>query len=1081
MRIQDFPRPKGDNRRGIHWSASVYHPIGSALDFWIDELKAMHIKWVKLLDDSGGSSLALCQRLLAAEIMPIVRLYRAEPNPGHIGGREEDTLRRLIDVGVRYFETNNEPDLAGEWIGNRMPPNWLDVVIDNFIIDADKVIGLGGLPALPAMGVGSRDNPVARVMAKGRADLFEKGAWVAIHNYTLDHPLDYPYDAVNQTGAPVSQEEYDRLGSWAWEARPREMVNQWRASDKNPGATLATDAACFLGFELVDEMIVKALGYQVPIISTEGGPIVGSHEDRRYPRVNPQMHAEWVVAINDFLQGGREIHGKRCPGSYFTMCHWLLANYRLGYVAPGWETQSWYTDWWNAEFNLSGQLPVVMAVKAMPSLEVRPEGNAVVAGQLLRADTGEPLPGLPVRLMANGQECGNASSAANGAFRFEKLTPGLFDLEVAPWGVVRRGVTAAPEPVQPVVIRLAGGQNSVLSGQVLSNAGTPQAGIRVTLKRAGLLVSDASTAADGMFRFTGLPLGSYQLLVPGITISGIALDGWNAKSLKLTSGPTTGYRYVVTKQRLLSAQETASRHIFYGSVTDAGGTGMNGIRIEMGWQGAAPGTVFPTKDSGHDPYKPAGSFEFSHTPGLFRLQVVQGDWPSNVADNLETARVPGREGQPIAYEVCFQLQAVGSAIRVDGAVPGGQPGTRLRLISASKTLETALANDATFAFADVPPGSYRLEMVDMGILAEGIMLGPGALYRVIFPMRSRLSGQVLEPTQGLIAVLYAPPALGWTRQSPLDPAGRFTFEGLPPGKYRLQVADQILPDIELTGENLLQLAPIDLTLGRRSVVRGVITVSGGGPKANALVILRREGVVVAQVRSGTDGTYRFANLPSGTYSLEVEDMGTVSAGILLDGRNEQVRDVIWIPAGPRGVIQGRVLAADGTPQPGLAVRLLRGGTETEVARAQTDNTGAFRFTALADGTYDLAVGNAGPLVTALKVENGCTITRDITLPAPADKPITRYLLLPQPLQGASNTAIAEAELALTLGLEYLRRSGASGGFSLADAAHAREVVIVGDQIPATADAALQAAGCQVSRLTGDGYALAAAFDKLPTV
>ena len=42
----------------------------------------MGIKWVKLLDDGGGSSLELCKRLLAADIMPIVALYRVEPNPG---------------------------------------------------------------------------------------------------------------------------------------------------------------------------------------------------------------------------------------------------------------------------------------------------------------------------------------------------------------------------------------------------------------------------------------------------------------------------------------------------------------------------------------------------------------------------------------------------------------------------------------------------------------------------------------------------------------------------------------------------------------------------------------------------------------------------------------------------------------------------------------------------------------------------------------------------------------------------------------------------------------------------------------
>ena len=71
------------------------------------------------------------------------------------------------------------------------------------------------------------------MVAKGRGDLFEHGAWVAIHNYTLNHPLDYPYDPVNQDGVPISQEEYDRLGPRDGKDA-RDMINQWR-DDKHPG------------------------------------------------------------------------------------------------------------------------------------------------------------------------------------------------------------------------------------------------------------------------------------------------------------------------------------------------------------------------------------------------------------------------------------------------------------------------------------------------------------------------------------------------------------------------------------------------------------------------------------------------------------------------------------------------------------------------------------------------------------------------------------------------------------------------------------------------------------------------------
>ncbi len=1076
MRLEDYPRPKNDNRRGIHWSASVYHPTGAALDFWIGELQAMQIKWVKLLDDGGGSSLELCQRLLAADIMPIVRLYRLEPNPGHIGGRDEDTLRTLVAAGVRYFETNNEPDLNAEWQGGRRPPNWFDIVIDNFIIDADKVIAAGGLPAVPAMGVGSQLNPVAAVVARGRADIFEKGAWVAIHNYTLNHPLDYPYDAVNQEGQPVSQEEYDRLGSWAWEGRPRELINEWRKTDKNPGDTLEDDATCWLAFQLADQLIVKALGYQIPI--TEGGPVVGWKEDRRYPRVDPGLHADWTIAITEFMQGTREIHGQRCPDSYFAMCHWLIANYRIGFLAPTWESNSWYTDWWNTDFNLTGELPVVARLKALPSVAVDASRSAVVAGRVTRSDTDEPLAGLTVKLLAREREIGSSLTAANGAFRFERLTAGVYDLEIPPWGVVRRGVLATSEPVQPVAIRLTGGRSSRLTGTVQTAAGAPLADMQVTLQRDGSPVANAFTGPDGAFRFADLPLGAYRLSVAGITVAGIALDGWQTKNLRLTTGAATGYRYVVTQRRLLPPEETAGRRIFYGTVADANGEPLKGIKVEMQWQNAAPGTVFPVTTTGRDPFNPAGAYEFLHSPGVFDLRVVHGDWPSEVAADLDTKSVPGREGQPIAYEVNFGLHAAGSPAYVDGNIAGGAPGAKLTLTAIEgdqPARETALGPDGAFVFADVSPGRYRLSLAEIGVVADEIVAAPGSLFRLLFPMRSQLAGRVMAPPDGLVAVLFAPAAWGWTRQAPLDPEGKFLIEGLPPGQYHLEIGSQAFTNLVLTGENHLQLAAIDMAADRRSIVRGRVADGAGQPQPGVLMILRRSSVIVAQARTLPDGSFSFVNLPAGVYSLEAVGLGQVAGNILLDGEREQIADVLWPGLGPRSVLQGHVLDADAVPVPAALVRLLRDAVE--VARTTTDAQGAFRFPGLSGGLYALAVGEATPLISDIAVDEDATIIRNIVLPAGPTKPVAHYLLLPVPPQ-PEQPGYAEARLILDLATWHLARHGASGGYSLADAAQAARVTILGDQTPATAETTLRAAGCQVTRLSGDGYAVAVALEIL---
>lgn len=1080
MRIDEFPRPKEDNRRGLHWSASVYHPAGSALDFWIAELRALKVKWVKVLDDGGGSSLELCQRLLTADMMPVVRLYRSEPNPGTIGGREQDTAARLIAAGVRYFETNNEPDLSVEWKGGQIPPNWLDIVVDNFIIDADIILRLGGLPALPALAVGNTANPMQRVAQRGRADIFQKGGWIAIHNYTLNHPLDYPYDPVNQAGQPVSQEEYDALGPWAWEGVSRAQINQWRAADKNPGATIMDDPSCYLAFQRTDQLARAAFGFPVVMISTEGGPIVGGKEDRRYPRIAPSQHRDWAVAITEYMQGTREIHGGRCPGNYFAMCHWLIANQRMGFIAPGWESQSWYTDWWNQDFGLHGELPAVAALKALPSVVVSPgAGMASITGKVLRADTDEPLPDLTVQLLRASSEVARTQTGADGSFSFTNLATGQYDLAIAPWGIVQRGVAAVESGGQPITIRLTGGKTSVLSGNIQNASGAGVAGVEVTLRRDGQLVGKTTSAADGGFRFASLTLGLYRLSLPGITVDAIALDGWQAKSLKLTTGVASNYKYEVATKRLLPPEETNNRRLFYGIVTDALGAPLNGIKVQMTWDAAA-GTTFPIKVTGSDPYKPAGYYEFLHTPGTFALAVVQGDWPSDRAEGLETAHVPGREGQAITYEVNFRLQAVGALAQVDGVIGGGKAGRKITLApvnggsGAPAARQTVLAANGAFAFANPPAATYRLTLEGIGVIAGDIAITPGALFRTLFSLKSKLTGKVVGSVEGLMAVLYAPAAWGWTRQAPLAADGSFTFDGLPPGRYRLQIGGQVLSDLALTGENRLTLAAIDLAAGRRSVVRGRVADAAGQPKPDRVVTLRRDTTVIADTRTAADGTYRFANLPAGKYSVEVTGLGVIAKDIALDGEREAVVDAVWPPEAPSGVLQGRVLDANGAAMPYALVRLLKDGVE--LSRIEADIKGMFKFTGLAAGKYALAVGEADPVATDILVSDGATVTRDIIAPAGPAKVLTHYLLFAPP-PSAGQSGAAEARLLLALAAHYLS-GDVAGGFSLEEAKAGRQVTIVGNRVPASAESTLTAAGCRVTRLGGDAYAVASALAHL---
>jgi hypothetical protein len=375
MNLSDFPRPPNDNGRGVHWSLSAYEWGKSNWQFWRDQLLAMNIKWVKILDDGGGSGLRCARQLIDIGIMPVVRFYWPQQNPGNIGQRGADAVKKYVSAGAMYFETNNEPDLDLEWKDGRRPANWLNVVVDDFIVDADIVISQGGYPAFPAFGVGTQCNPFQLIKQKGRSDLFGKGAWIALHNYCLARPLEYPNDPVNLMGQPLTEEEWVETGGmWAWEMG-MDAVNKVRAANANPYADIMSDSTCFRAFEQLNALIVESFGHSVPIITTEGGYNVGQRagttagDDARYAKPTPQADSDLNARLFRFMDGSEAVLGKTVPEYYFACCPWLIAAYRIGVWANPAENQGpWYTDKYNEEWGLHGELPLVeMLMNTIPN------------------------------------------------------------------------------------------------------------------------------------------------------------------------------------------------------------------------------------------------------------------------------------------------------------------------------------------------------------------------------------------------------------------------------------------------------------------------------------------------------------------------------------------------------------------------------------------------------------------------------------------------------------------------------------------------------------------------------------------
>jgi len=299
-----FPRPPGDNGRGIHWIPTT-HQSPAVVDRYIDEVRAMDIKWVVLLNGLEDYELTandyLVRKLVASGIQPVMRLEsRVQPLDA---GRVAKVVTQYRPLGVHYYQIFNEPNLHREWGegGGHQPERFADLWADA----AMTVLANGGLPGLAAMSP-SGDTSDYEYLARSLAHLVVQNryhvlnrTWLSVHNYTGGVPVDF-------------------IGDTAGFGRYRGYAGICRA----------------------------VLGTPLPMIGTEGGV---TPADGAWPGgATSQQEAEWIAQAYDFMATRRE--------SYLLVYSpWVLANFAGGGRDARWEAAAW--------FQVDGPRPVVAAVQ----------------------------------------------------------------------------------------------------------------------------------------------------------------------------------------------------------------------------------------------------------------------------------------------------------------------------------------------------------------------------------------------------------------------------------------------------------------------------------------------------------------------------------------------------------------------------------------------------------------------------------------------------------------------------------------------------------------------------------------------
>ncbi len=643
-------------------------------------------------------------------------------------------------------------------------------------------------------------------------------------------------------------------------------------------------------------------------------------------------------------------------------------------------------------------------------------GDRTVFGTVFDADTGEPVPGAVLVLIAesddgDGDELQTMEADEEGSYAFDVPGGTLYEgvrCSADGYGATRRRVTPEHGVAPRIDFRLH--PEAVIAGTIVdADAGQGMRGIRISARpHRSAAHSDpgvgasAVTDEDGAYRITGLEPGSYNLIVDGSERDVVSAE-LKPAFVTLQAGETLEGADLVVEPAAVVA----------GTVRDGEGRPVAGARLR-----AMPTPVLEAalKSGAEIQAKNLVAKALSDDSGEYALRGLRFDTDYRILIRAEghvraaagPLRVPSGQS-PYALDLTIAGGSVVSGVvrHVDGRPAEGVD------VSLLPELDALLGDDDTnrliarteaggvFRFEGVPAGLYTLGSgssrqagpayysnaseprhieVDGVDEVAGIEfdLPPGALD----PQERKVTGVVVDGSDAPVAqarvyIKTLGARVNETQSGTTDGDGAFVFEGLNGATFALAaVADAgraDLDDIALGDDLRVVLAP-------GGEVRGTVFDAAGAPAGACDVVLHaedRDGIWEARVGGGdaaqtdSDGAFRFANLAAGTYRVEAWSGSKVrGSAIVTVGPREAVETTVRLNPGVR--YAGRVRDMQGAPVEGAAVKLVPRdqdeslGAMSEILvvtlpgkTATTDVDGAFAIEGLQPGVYKLTVSHEG--------------------------------------------------------------------------------------------------------------------------
>jgi hypothetical protein len=338
-RLKRYPRPPQDNGIGLHFHIDLRDQFIAET---VVNLKSIRATWTMIYAQDELLAEKAAVACFRAGIMPVMRVGKLIDEP-YDPVPFVHALRRALAASdfphdparpPLYVQILNEPEDWREWLprekpqGWQKPANWPQIFGHNWGRQAAAVFDAGGYPGIQVLDRDGFDAAVDAVNSMGRRDIWER-AFFAHHNYGQNHPPNYPYDARNQ-------------------------------QDK-PGCTVLEDYICALRFLAHAHWMQERLGFVLPLIGGEGGWWPGSEEDKRYPKVEPPLHAAYTQEMFQWLSTGVLANGEALPDYLLSITAWIAGSWDYG-----------GQNWWGNLLMPDGKLTLTIeAMQAIAPFERR--------------------------------------------------------------------------------------------------------------------------------------------------------------------------------------------------------------------------------------------------------------------------------------------------------------------------------------------------------------------------------------------------------------------------------------------------------------------------------------------------------------------------------------------------------------------------------------------------------------------------------------------------------------------------------------------------------------------------------------